>query len=122
MAGKSGTGPRTWGKPLRMNQGAVEEWALRPPWTLLGQASHPAAGPPVSEEEELGDQVGDRPTLRRALRPARRLPWDLLCTSTLCSSDLGKWKADPLLPDPQAKDWSPRTGLRLGGAKQASWT
>lgn len=92
-----------------------------PPPTLLSQISHPATGAPVSKEgEEPGDQVGDRPMLRSALRPARRLPWGLLFTSTLSSSDLGKWKVDSLLPDPQAKDWGPRTGPDLGGAKQAS--
>lgn len=42
---------------------------------------------PVSEKP--GDQVGDRPTLRKALRPARRLPRGLLCTSALSSSDHG---------------------------------
>lgn len=48
--------------------------------------------------------------LRRALRPALRLPWGLLCTSMLSSSDLRKVEGQPTAPIP--------VGLRAGAPEQ----
>lgn len=50
--------------------------------------------------------MGDRLTLHGALRPARRLPWGLFCTSTLSSSDLREVQAQSTASMPSG----PRTG------------
>lgn len=70
--------------------------------------------------EEPGDQDGDRLTLLRALRPARRLPRGLLCTSTFCSFDLGKWRVSLLPPDPQGQGLGSWIGPGLSGAMASS--
>lgn len=75
-----------------MNRRAAIEQALGAPLrTLPSQPSRPTTGTPVSEEP--GDQVGDRPMLRKPLRPARRLPRGLLCTATRSPSDLREVEA-----------------------------
>lgn len=76
----------------------------------LGDAVPPPTDAPVSEKP--GDQVGDRPTLRKALRPARRLPRGLLCTSALSSSDLREVEGQPSA----SRSMGPSTGPqnRLG--------
>lgn len=64
--------------------------------------------------------MGDQLTLLRALRPARRLPRGLLCTSTLSSSDLREAEGQPTAP----RSTGPRSGSLeqgLGGIRQASW-
>lgn len=50
--------------------------------------------------------MGDRLTLHKALRPARRLPRGLLCTFTLSSSDLREGEAQCTAGRPSG----PRTG------------
>lgn len=62
--------------------------------------------------------MGDRLTLRRALRPARRLPRGLLCTSTLSSSDLRGVEGQPTAPrltgpnsGAPARAWVGKTGF-----------
>ena len=73
---------------LKGSEGAgIGGTALDPPQPALP----PTTGTPVSEEP--GDQVGDRLMLRKPLRPARRLPWGLLCTTALSSSDLREVEA-----------------------------
>lgn len=76
--------------------------------------SHPAADTPVLEEP--GDQVDDRLTLRRALRPARRLPRGRLGTSTLSSSDLRGVEGQSTAPRPMG----PSTGAPEQAWPQAS--
>lgn len=62
--------------------------------------------------------MSDRLTLRRALRPARRLPRGLLCTSTLSSSDLRGVEGQPTAPrltgpstGAPARAWVGKTGF-----------
>jgi len=83
-------GPPPWGTG-HVTLTLHSSWSMSS-WRRLTWSRHRISAPelcPVSEAEEPGDQVGDRPMLRRALRPARRLPWGLLCTPTLSSSDRG---------------------------------
>lgn len=84
--------------------------ALDPP-----QPPQPTTGTPVSEEPR--DQVGEQLTLREALRPARRLPWGLLCTSTLSSSDLREAEGLSTAGRPTVQGLGPRKRVRPGWGK-----
>lgn len=65
--------------------------------------------------------MGDRLTLHKDLRPARRLPRGLLCTSTLSSSDLREWRLRALPADPQGQGLGPPKRTRLGWGKTDIW-
>lgn len=87
-------------------------------WTSSASPPTPHSTP-VSEEP--GDQVGDRLPLHKALRPARRLPRGLLCTSTLSSSDLREVEAQRMAGGPQGQGLGPPKRTGLGWGKTNIW-
>lgn len=59
--------------------------------------------------------------LLKALRPALRLPQDLLCTLVFSLSSLESRRLAQCPQTHRVKDWDFSTGSGLGGARQVSW-
>lgn len=83
----SARGPRSWESSQGKLGTVVEQSPKSRRWHIFpgpcAARSYPAVSSPVSEDP--GDQAGDQLMLFRALRSARRLLRDLLCTC-MCSS------------------------------------